>query len=498
MKKNGFTLIEILIVIIIIGIIATIAITSSMGSTKRMNQKLYEEKIDYVLTAAKQFGQSSTELFTGECRHLEEPVSDAKCFNITVKNLLDNNYIKADDVIDPRDVSANINNTKIEVQYYYDRVYAVVYEDDGGTSGHILINSGAVETNTRKVTLTIAATMTDLTNAQMCVSNGNSCTAWRAYNTLIDWELSNEAGEKTVSVWFKDRHGNVSNPAKDSILYKPTSANGTFVINNGDTYTGKRNVTLSITMNTAQTGVTSMCISNSNTCTTWQAFQSTINNWMLTVDDGLKTVKVWFRDEEGNQFVDLMDTIIYETVPPTGSIVINQGQYSKTRNVDLTLNAQDEGSGVGWMCISNTTTCPAGNYEAYSPTKSGYLLDDLDGSQTVSVWYKDNVGNESIRYSANVILDRSKPADGTIIINNGDIYTKTKNVTVAFTSSDQTSQLADMCVSQTKDCLAWRKFENTISLPLLDGEGVKTVYVNLEIKQAMNQIRYLIQLFLIQ
>ena len=184
MKKNkGFTLIEILIVVIIIGIIFTIGVTSSLGSSKRLNEKLYNERVDLVLTAAKQFGQASTDLFTGTCSYLDEPVSDAKCFNISMQSLVDNNYLKAEDIIDPRDKSS-MKDTNIEVQFYYDKVYAVVYTGAGSTSGTLVINSGAATTNNRNVTLALSSTMPNTTD--MCISNTGTCTTWWIVNSLLD------------------------------------------------------------------------------------------------------------------------------------------------------------------------------------------------------------------------------------------------------------------------------------------------------------------------
>ncbi|NLA33099.1 MAG: prepilin-type N-terminal cleavage/methylation domain-containing protein, partial [Mollicutes bacterium] len=476
MKKNGFTLLEILIIIIIIGIIATIAITSSLGSSKRINQKLYEEKIDYVLTAATQFGQASTDFFTEECKYLEEPVADSKCFHIKAQTLLDNNYIKADDVKDPRDVSKSISEVKIEVQYYFDRVYAVVYDDEITSSGFVTINNGAAETNTRSVSLTISSSLSDTTNAEMCVSNTNTCTAWRKYETLIAWELSNEAGEKTVSVWFRDRLKTVHGPAKDSILFVPSASTGTFVINDGAPYTGSRSVTLKITMNTAETYVTSMCISNTNTCTAWRPFATLVSNWMLTENDGLKTVKVWFRDESGNHFSDLTDTIIYETVKPTGTIAIEAGEYTNKRAVNLILSAVDHESGMDSMCISNTTTCDNTKWEPYKTSVIGHLLEDLDGDQTVSVWYRDKVGNVSIRYYATTKLDRLPPAEAKVLINNNAPYTKSREVVLTLSAKDDVSKVASVCVSQSKPCLIFTPFKATYPLTLTGSEGVRTVY----------------------
>ena len=472
MKKNkGFTLIEILVVIVIIGIIFTIGVTSSLGSSKRLNEKLYNEKVDLVLTAAKQFGQASTELFTDTCAHLDEPVSDAKCLNISMQNLVDNNYLKPEDIIDPRDKSS-MSGTNIEIQYYYDKVYAVVYSGIGSTSGTLVINGGAASTVNRNVTLTLSSTMPNTT--EMCISNTTTCTTWIPYNTIQGWTLTQEEGTKTVSVWFRDVSKNQSSVVTDTILFNPTTSTASLSINNGATYTGTRNVSLIISSNTSETGVTSMCISNSTTCTAWESYTTT-KSWTLTDLDGLKTVKVWFRDEEGNQFADATDTIIYETVPPTGSISPAGGiTYTNNQTLSLTLNATDNLSGVGSMCISLTTTCSA--WESYGTSKT-ISLNNVDGNQTIYAWYRDNVGNVSTRYSTNIHLDRTSPSIGTISINGGADYATDANVTLTLSSTDTTSGVFQMCVSQTPTCTSWVTYGTSYNVTLSAGDGLKRVYV---------------------
>ena len=53
--------------------------------------------------------------------------------------------------------------------------------------------------------------------------------------------------------------------------------------------------------------------------------------------------------------------VLPEYTPPTGSVVINNGDpYTKSAKVTLAISADDNGgSGLSQMCISNTATCKA-------------------------------------------------------------------------------------------------------------------------------------------
>lgn len=56
-NKSGFTLTEVLIVIVIIGIVLSIAIPSIVTIRKRINERLFEGKKDIILVAAELYGR---------------------------------------------------------------------------------------------------------------------------------------------------------------------------------------------------------------------------------------------------------------------------------------------------------------------------------------------------------------------------------------------------------------------------------------------------------
>ena len=55
-NKKGFTLVELLAVIVILGLVATIAIPTSMTISDEIKKNLYCEKVDLLLSDAKRFG----------------------------------------------------------------------------------------------------------------------------------------------------------------------------------------------------------------------------------------------------------------------------------------------------------------------------------------------------------------------------------------------------------------------------------------------------------
>ena len=56
-KKNGFTLTELIAVIVIIGIIAIIAVPTALNLSKKVKKKALDTKIDLIESTAKDFGE---------------------------------------------------------------------------------------------------------------------------------------------------------------------------------------------------------------------------------------------------------------------------------------------------------------------------------------------------------------------------------------------------------------------------------------------------------
>lgn len=80
-KKKGFTLTEVLIVIVLIGVLIGIAVPSATAIRKRINQRLYSEKKKEILTAAELYAK-------------DKGLSSS--MQIYVYTLINEGYVKAD------------------------------------------------------------------------------------------------------------------------------------------------------------------------------------------------------------------------------------------------------------------------------------------------------------------------------------------------------------------------------------------------------------------
>lgn len=99
MKKNGFTLVELLVVIIILGLLMAIAIPSALNLAGRVKTKAYDTKIELIEKAAQTFGQANkgyvrqgTDLNNGAHYTCKLNIQDKEVTNIsmTAKNYSEN------------------------------------------------------------------------------------------------------------------------------------------------------------------------------------------------------------------------------------------------------------------------------------------------------------------------------------------------------------------------------------------------------------------------
>ncbi len=222
-----------------------------------------------------------------------------------------------------------------------------------------------------------------------------------------------------------------------ALAINPTAPSGSIVINSGAAYATSASVNLTLSASDSGSGVYQMRFSNDgSTWSAWEAY-ATSKAWSLTSGDGTKTVYVQYQDNVGYTSSSFSDTIILDTVAPSGSIVINGGAaYATSTAVNLTLSASDSRSGVYQMRFSNNGSTWSA-WEAYGTSKA-WTLTSGDGAKTVYVQYSDNAGNVSASYSDTIILDTVAPTSSAT----SPITTSALSFSVTWSGSDSLSGVA--------------------------------------------------------
>lgn len=130
MKNNkGFTLVELLAVIVILAILVTIAVPSTITISNKLKENMYCKKIDSIEISAKLYGEDRRDSFSENYTTADGTYRSQK---ITVKDLIDSGDLKKDNssspfVIDPRD-DESMDEVELIVYEKYNRIY-VAFDD---------------------------------------------------------------------------------------------------------------------------------------------------------------------------------------------------------------------------------------------------------------------------------------------------------------------------------------------------------------------------------
>ena len=265
--------------------------------------------------------------------------------------------------------------------------------------------------------------------------------------------------------------------------FDTTPPTGSIVINSGDVGTTGSEVTLQFNSVVDPSGISQMCISNTTSCTSWEAYVSTKNNWPLLPGDGAKTIYGWFRDTLGNANTTPLTGLIYvdHSPPVDGTVVATPVPYLGT--IQLTWSGfSDALSGIRQYRLvykdgSVPSNCSDG-YEYYTGPDTSYLFSS--GSPGVTFYFRvcayDNVWNMSTGATASAVpdFDTTEPT-GSIVINGGAPYTKDYLVTLTISASDPAG-VTHMCVSDSPSCTAWEPYATSKEMYIWN-EGINTVYV---------------------
>lgn len=143
-NKKGFTLVELLAVIVILALLVAIAVPSTFSISNRLKTNMYCSKIDTIENAAQLWGEDYRDSFqekytyTGPSStdsNVTETLENLPSQTISVKNLVEAGALKKDQkeepyIVDPRDKKSDaLYQMKFVVYVKYNRIY-VAFPDE--------------------------------------------------------------------------------------------------------------------------------------------------------------------------------------------------------------------------------------------------------------------------------------------------------------------------------------------------------------------------------
>ena len=168
----------------------------------------------------------------------------------------------------------------------------------------------------------------------------------------------------------------------------------------------------------------------------WRPYSTQKFNLELPPGDGEKHVYVRLKDKAGNLSPIESNSIILDTKAPENCrIQINQGdRFTNDKLGRVLLNLEAEGADL--MMISNLRDFRAASWEKFDSVKKWIIELPGDGDKTVYAKFKDFAGNESSVISTGITLDTTPPQGGTVSINDGAKFTRSREVSVRVVSKD--------------------------------------------------------------
>jgi len=120
MNKKGFTLVELLAVVVILALIATLASTSIINVVKTSKSDLYDAQIELIKEAAKAWGAENLNLLpnSGKCKYIT--LNDLKEYGLLDKNMKNPNTNKEFENLNIKITSENTKYGTLNIEYIVD------------------------------------------------------------------------------------------------------------------------------------------------------------------------------------------------------------------------------------------------------------------------------------------------------------------------------------------------------------------------------------------
>jgi|GEM_PF-1288826 len=330
----------------------------------------------------------------------------------------------------------------------------------------------------------------------------DSATTWTATVNL------GAEGTNTLTITSRNGSGKTSGSSVLTVVRDTVVPAGTININSGTAYTTSRTVTLNLSATDTTSGIDKMSFSHDNsTWTTPEAYAATKPSYPLPAGDGAKTVYVKYYDKAGNVSAVYSKTIVLDTVKPTGSIKINNGDATTTsRDVTLNLTAADSTSGVDTVRFSTDDGANWTSWVAYESTKALTLPGEA-GTKKVSYQIMDKAGNISTVYSDTISYELGVPAQPSVVtVQAGDrrlfvqdrLQDGSLAPTVAYVAKGVNWSPTSYNTNPSADPLAFQKGFQTwyqTDIPMMAQMGINTVRVYHDFGTDANAIKVLDMLY---
>ncbi len=403
-KRNGFTLVELLATIVILGILVLIAIPAYNVISNNVKKRQNENKISYIETqAAKYVAESGL-------------YSDIDETSITVQTLLQNGYLDGDNKIGDKVEDAYGNDiTCYQIKISFEKGKPVpefidknVLNQDGVCIINDLLSKKVLELDAYKI---------DQLNDNNKIEIRNHRTVWVDNNVVLklkinDTELNSKRDQAIISIDWNAVNNNKSYSQSNDNWYT------TGWLDNITSYNG----------NTEYKNV------------------YTVSTSKIMADTKFKiSLVVNYLDDNGKKINETLTTYLIvriDKLNPTVTATADTNWTKGNKKIFITGNDK-QGSGINHFCIftSNTSehTCNQGDASYVPLVNANSNKGEVTKAKgTYYVWAVDNVGNYSVD-GARVVVDNIDTTKPTCVYENQNTTWKKGSQVITVKCSDDTN-----------------------------------------------------------
>ena len=469
-KSKGFTMIELLATIIILGLLITIAYTSVRNILNRGNNTYYESQENMIVLAGQDY-------FADYREKLPDEIGDTA--SVTLETLINESYI--DPVKDDDENDCDFPGSRVFVQKITDRDYQYFvtlvcnrYETTEDTADPVITFNPNKKSSTKSITVKMDVTDNEgVASYRYVIEKDGELyqdSGYLNYNGELTIKLT-EKGLYEITGYAIDVNGNKSNKksGKFSIYEGINCAEVDFSSSaKSETWINK-NITLTIKLpdNTYRWE-----LSESVNGGSYQVLDNYIgaSNKKLTINsDGKHKYKLTVYDSDGNSCIATTEEYYVDKTKPTCE---SSGGSEEWKNTSITLkgtckdtggsgctgnvtkkfttntNKTNQSPGTVYDKAGNSTVCPAN--QTVKIDKTAPSCDSSGGSSnwtnkdvTIKGTCKDTggsgcVSNASKTYTSNT--NKTNQSPGTVKDNAGNIRTCPANQTVKIDKNPPTCQ----------------------------------------------------------
>jgi hypothetical protein len=301
-------------------------------------------------------------------------------------------------------------------------------------------------------------------------SNATGLESWKASVPLVE-------GMNTIQVRATDTTGAVNVTSFEQLLdtVPPT---GTMHILKDRPFTNSLNVTLHLNA-TDLYGIQYVDVSNADNMrdAIRYPYKETID-WRMAGTDGEVTCYVRFIDPHGLESPIIADSIMYDSIPPSGELVIHEGkEYTPSLTVDLDVSYSDT-RGIQRLEVSNQANfTDVGLLEVGETRYANWTLaEGGDGPRTVHLKLTDLAGN--VRVVNSTIEYYAPKSIGAMVIDGGANITKNPTVLIEV---DVSLKLGPRMMQLSNDAAfidaVWEPLADEVIWILSPDDGHKVIYL---------------------